>query len=80
MRPDAPNCTVIGGTKADVVMSPVTDVPSPGSTLLTDEMTIRIRGAGANAALASVELGMSVRPVGCIGDDQLGGWMRGNSP
>lgn len=76
IRPDAPDLTVIGCTQADVVMSPVTDLPSPGGTLLTDEMTIRVGGAGANAALASVELGMSVRLVGCIGDDRLGGWMR----
>lgn len=68
--------TVIGCVQADVVMSPVTDLPSPGGTLLTDQMTVRVGGAGANAALAAVEAGMDVRLVGCIGDDQLGVWMR----
>ena len=39
-------------------------------------MTIRVGGAGANAALASVEAGINVRLIGCIGDDDLGFWMR----
>ena len=57
-------------------MSPVTDLPSPGGTLLTDEMTIRVGGAGANAALAAIEAGTQVRLMGCVGEDQLGTWMR----
>jgi sugar/nucleoside kinase (ribokinase family) len=73
---DFPTVTVIGCVQADVVMSPVTDLPSPGGALLTEQMTIRVGGAGANAALAFVEAGMPVRLIGCIGDDQLGGWMR----
>lgn len=72
----AASVTVIGCVQADVVMSPVTDLPSPGGTLLTDQMTVRVGGAGANAALASVEAGLDVRLMGCIGDDQLGAWMR----
>ena len=39
-------------------------------------MAVRVGGAGANAALASVEAGLDVRLIGCIGEDQLGGWMR----
>ena len=73
--PDVPTLTVIGCVQADVVMSPVTDLPTPGGTVLTEQMTMRVGGAGANAALASVESGMRVRLIGCIGDDQLGGWM-----
>jgi sugar/nucleoside kinase (ribokinase family) len=73
---DVPTVTVIGCVQADVVMSPVTDLPPPGGTLLTEQTTVRVGGAGANAALASVEAGMEVRLMGCIGDDQLGGWMR----
>jgi argininosuccinate lyase len=72
----APTVTVIGCVQADVVMSPVTDLPSPGGTSLAEQMTVRVGGAGANAALASVETGMETRLIGCIGDDQLGGWMR----
>jgi sugar/nucleoside kinase (ribokinase family) len=67
--------TVIGCVQADVLMSPVSELPPPGGTLLTDQMSMRVGGAGANAALAFVEAGMRVRLMGCIGDDQLGAWM-----
>jgi sugar/nucleoside kinase (ribokinase family) len=67
--------TVIGCVQADVVMSPVTELPPAGATALTEQMSIRVGGAGANAALSFVEAGMLVRLMGCIGDDQLGRWM-----
>src|SRR5438046_2532009 len=67
--------TVIGCVQADVVMQPVTDLPAPGGTLLTEHMSTRVGGAGANAALAALEAGMHVRLVGCIGDDRFGTWM-----
>src|SRR5918912_2297602 len=67
--------TVIGCVQADVVMSPVSELPRPGGTQLTDQMSIRVGGAGANAALAFAETGMRTRLMGCIGDDQLGRWM-----
>ena len=73
---DVCGVTVIGCVQADVVMRPVTDLPAPGGTLLTDQMAIRVGGAGANAALALVEAGAQVRLIGCIGEDQLGAWMR----
>jgi sugar/nucleoside kinase (ribokinase family) len=72
----APTVTIIGCVQADVLMTPVTDLPSPGGTLLADQMTIRVGGAGANAALAAIEAGMEVRLMGCVGADQLGAWMR----
>jgi sugar/nucleoside kinase (ribokinase family) len=39
-------------------------------------MSIRVGGAGANAALALVETGLPVRLMGCVGADRLGEWMR----
>jgi sugar/nucleoside kinase (ribokinase family) len=68
--------TVIGCVQADVVMSPVTDLPPAGGTLLTDQMSLRVGGAGANSALAFAETRMAVRLMGCVGDDELGRWMR----
>jgi sugar/nucleoside kinase (ribokinase family) len=68
--------TVIGCVQADVVMGPVTDLPSPGGAQLTQQMTLRVGGAGANAGLAAAELGMDVRLIGCVGADQLGSWMQ----
>jgi sugar/nucleoside kinase (ribokinase family) len=57
-------------------MSPVTELPPGGATLLTERLTFRVGGAGANAALAFAETGMAVRLMGCVGADQLGRWMR----
>jgi sugar/nucleoside kinase (ribokinase family) len=74
--PGLPTVTVIGCVQADVVMTPVTNLPPPGGTLLAERTAVRVGGAGANAALASVEAGMEVRLIGCIGEDQLGGLMR----
>jgi sugar/nucleoside kinase (ribokinase family) len=68
--------TVIGCVQADVVMSPVTELPPSGATLLAEQMSVRLGGAGANAALAFRETGMPTRLVGCVGDDLLGRWMR----
>jgi len=71
----APAVTVIGCVQADVLMSPVTELPAPGATHLTDETSMRAGGAGANAALAFAEAGLPVRLIGCVGDDQIGRWM-----
>lgn len=68
--------TIVGCVQADVVMTPVSALPPPGTTLLTEQTTIRVGGAGANSALAAVEAGMGVRLIGCVGDDQLGAWIR----
>jgi sugar/nucleoside kinase (ribokinase family) len=68
--------TIIGGVQVDVVIMPVDELPPPGQSQHVDEMSFRVGGAGANAALASVETGMDVRLIGCIGEDQLGVWMR----
>ena len=68
--------TVIGCVQADVLVSPVAELPPPGGTILTEQIGVRVGGAGANAALALAEAGMRVRLMGCVGDDVLGRWMR----
>lgn len=73
---DGAAVTVIGCVQADVVMSPVTELPPSGATQLIDRTSVRVGGAGANAALAFAEAGVPVRLMGCIGDDHLGEWMR----
>jgi argininosuccinate lyase len=67
--------TVIGCVQADVLVSPVSELPPAGATMLIDEMSLRTGGAGANAALAFAEAGLPVRLMGCIGNDQIGRWM-----
>jgi sugar/nucleoside kinase (ribokinase family) len=66
---------VIGGVQVDVVIVPVAELPPPGQTLLVDDMSFRVGGAGANAALALAEAGAHVRLLGCVGGDQLGRWL-----
>jgi len=72
--------TVIGCVQVDLVMTPVPDLPHGGGTLFVDEMSMRVGGAGANAALALAEAGVRPRLIGCIGDDRLGRWMLDELP
>jgi sugar/nucleoside kinase (ribokinase family) len=67
--------TVIGGVQVDVVIVPINELPPPGQTVLVDEMSFRVGGAGANVALAFAEAGKQVRLLGCVGDDHLGRWL-----
>jgi argininosuccinate lyase len=67
--------TVIGCVQADVLVSPVSELPASGATQLIDEMSLRTGGAGANAALAFADAGLPVRLMGCVGNDQIGRWM-----
>jgi argininosuccinate lyase len=72
--------TVIGCVQVDLVMTPVADLPPSGATLFVDEATLRVGGAGANAALALAEAGVRPRLIGCIGEDRLGRWMLDELP
>jgi sugar/nucleoside kinase (ribokinase family) len=67
--------TVIGCAQVDLVMTPVAELPPSGATVFVDQMGMRAGGAGANAALALAEAGMSPRLIGCIGEDDLGRWL-----
>ena len=71
----SPSVTVIGGVQVDVVIVPVGELPPQGQTLLVDEMSMRVGGAAANAALAFAETAATVRLMGCVGDDHLGNWL-----
>jgi argininosuccinate lyase len=64
--------SVIGAVQLDVIASPVGELPAPGAALFVDKMAMRVGGAGANAALAMVELGLPTRLFGCVGDDFIG--------
>jgi argininosuccinate lyase len=67
--------TVIGCVQVDLVLTPVTALPPAGTTVLVDEMGLRVGGAGANAALALAELGIVSRLIGVVGDDHFGGFL-----
>jgi sugar/nucleoside kinase (ribokinase family) len=70
-----PSVTVIGCVQVDVLLTPVTELPPAGTSAFVDDMTVRVGGAGANAALALAEVGTVPRLVGCVGDDHLGHWI-----
>jgi sugar/nucleoside kinase (ribokinase family) len=67
--------TVIGCVQVDLLLAPVLDVPLPGTAAFVDHMNLRVGGAGANAALALTEAGMTPRLVGAVGDDHFGRWV-----
>ncbi len=67
--------TVIGCVQVDLLLSPVLDVPAPGTSAFVDGMSLRVGGAGANAALALLEAGLAPRLVGAVGDDHFGRWI-----
>jgi sugar/nucleoside kinase (ribokinase family) len=67
--------TVIGCVQVDLLVGPVDDLPPAGTSLFVDELSLRAGGAGANVALALVELGVPTRLIGCVGDDHLGDWL-----
>lgn len=68
--------TVIGCVQVDLLLSPVVDLPAAGASAFVDGMSLRVGGAGANAALALAEAGVSPRLVGAVGDDHFGRWIR----
>jgi sugar/nucleoside kinase (ribokinase family) len=70
-----PSVTVIGCVQVDLVLTPVSDLPRAGTSAFVDDMSLRVGGAGANAALALAEVGMDPRLVGCVGDDHFGRWI-----
>jgi sugar/nucleoside kinase (ribokinase family) len=70
-----PSVTVIGCVQVDLVLTPVRELPRAGTSAFVDDMSLRVGGAGANAALALDEVGMAPRLVGCVGDDHFGRWL-----
>ena len=67
--------TVIGCVNVDLLLAPLLDIPLPGTAEFVDRMDLRVGGAGANAALALLEAGMTPRLVGAVGDDHFGRWV-----
>src|SRR4051794_5918812 len=67
--------TVIGCVQVDLLLAPVLDLPPAGASAFVEGMSLRVGGAGANAALALAEAGLAPRLVGAVGDDHFGRWI-----
>ncbi len=66
---------VVGSLNVDVIVR-TPRFPTPGETILGDEITRCPGGKGMNQAVAASRLGMtSVGLVGCVGDDPDGEWL-----
>ncbi len=69
--------TIIGDVGVDLVLGPLAGWPRPGTETLLERSELRAGGAAGNAALAVSYLGGSSRLVSLVGNDELGGWLRG---
>lgn len=67
--------SVIGNVNVDLLVSPVAELPPPGTDLPVENMDVRAAGAAGNTALALAALGVQPQLVGCVGDDQLGSFL-----
>jgi sugar/nucleoside kinase (ribokinase family) len=64
--------SVIGNVNVDLLVSPVSELPPPGTDLPVENMEVRAAGAAGNTALALAALGSPLQLVGCVGEDRLG--------
>ncbi|MGL3149645.1 ribokinase [Microbacterium sp. A82] len=62
---------VVGSANRDYLVR-VSELPSPGETVLAQQMSNTCGGKGANQAVAASRLGANVSFVGCVGDDPDG--------
>ncbi|MDQ2757914.1 MAG: PfkB family carbohydrate kinase, partial [Actinomycetota bacterium] len=62
---------VVGSLNVDLVIR-VARMPSPGETVLGEDLRRLAGGKGANQAVAAAEAGAEVVMVACVGDDEAG--------
>src|SRR5450756_1045289 len=76
---NAARLTVLGSLNMDISVT-VSSLPVPGETVLGGAAAFAPGGKGANQAVAAARLGaeagLSVRMVGCVGDDDFGRTLR----
>jgi sugar/nucleoside kinase (ribokinase family) len=66
------NVIAMGAHILDVLVRPVTDVPSGQETALVEQMRMTAAGTAAGTALTFAKLGAAVRTAGAIGTDPAG--------
>ncbi len=68
---------VVGSANIDLVTR-VARCPRAGESLIGTSFATVPGGKGANQAVAAARLGAETTFVGCVGDDEFGGMLRGN--
>ena len=63
---------VVGNVNVDIIVRPAESLPPPGTESIVESISVRVGGAGANAAIALARLGEPPNLMGCIGDDAFG--------
>jgi sugar/nucleoside kinase (ribokinase family) len=66
------NVIAMGAHILDVLVRPVTDIPSGQETALVEQMRMTAAGTAAGTALTFAKLGAAVRTAGAIGTDPAG--------
>ncbi len=66
------NVIAMGAHILDVLIRPVTDIPSGQETALVEQMRMTAAGTAAGTALTFAKLGAEVRTAGAIGTDPAG--------
>jgi sugar/nucleoside kinase (ribokinase family) len=66
------NVITMGAHILDVLVRPVTDIPSGQDTALVEQMRMTAAGTAAGTALTFAKLGAAVRTAGAIGTDPAG--------
>src|SRR5262245_37669216 len=69
-RNDRPEILVLGDINADIIAR-VKSWPIPGQECLAERLELHCGGVGANCALALRRWGVSVRLIGCVGQDDF---------
>jgi ribokinase len=65
---------VLGDINADLIAR-VKSWPEPGEECLVERLELHCGGVGANCALALRQWGISARLIGCVGQDDFGGFL-----
>jgi len=71
---DSSEIVVLGDINADIIAR-VKSWPELGQECLTERLELHCGGVGANYALALRRWGVSVQLIGCVGEDDFGGFL-----
>lgn len=66
----------IGSLTTDVIVSPASSVPAPGTLRSVDSITTHVGGCASNAAIDIAKLGAPVTFAGKVGADSFGSFVR----